>query len=264
MARLHPAVISVVKLDLKKGFFARFRSALEAAAIHPQPDFVIAAGHATHLPLLWITRKNGAQSVVLMKPTLPASWFGKCLVPEHDFPMGSPASNVILTKGAPNRVVAGEGGRKGKLFLIGGPSRTHGCDEASLIAQIRRISADGTWQLADSRRTPPSLLRAIRSELPGIEIFPHGEVESGWLAGRLAELEEVQVTEDSVSMIYEALTGGARVGVLSMPRLRPGNRVVRGLEKLQKEGYFASGEDGFPPLLAEADRCAGLILAPAD
>jgi mitochondrial fission protein ELM1 len=95
-----------------------------------------------------------------------------------------------------------------------------------------------------------------------MEIFPHQQTPPGWLAGKLSALETVWVTEDSVSMIYEALSGGAKVGVLEMPRLRPGARVIRGLEVLRAEGYF--DKDHPPQLLAEADRCAELILKESD
>jgi len=263
MARLRPAVISVVKLDSEKGFFGRLGAAVRAAADFPKPDFVIAAGHATHVPLLRISRKYGARSILLMKPSLPVSWFGWCIAPEHDFLSPPPAANLILSKGALNRVTAGTGMRKGKLFLIGGPSKTHGYDEAGLVSEIRRIAGNGGWQLADSRRTPATFLPAIRKEIPEMEIFPHQESKPGWLAGKLAELGEIRVTEDSVSMIYEALTGGARVGVLEMPRLRPDARVVRGLETLAKEGYLDGGSSRQPPPLAEANRCAAIILAGA-
>ena len=258
MARLQPVGISVVKLDSEKGFFGRIRSAVKSAADFPAPDFVIATGHATHVPLLWISRKYGAPSILLMKPSLPLSWFGWCIAPEHDFPLPPSATNIILSKGALNRVTAGTGMRKGKLFLIGGPSKTHGYDEVGLVSEIRRISGNGDWQLADSRRTPASFLPTVRKEIPEMEIFPHQETQPGWLAGKLAELEEIHVTEDSVSMIYEALTGGAKVGVLEMPRLRPDARVIRGLEKLKADGRL-DGRNSEP--LAEADRCAGIILS---
>lgn len=264
MARLRPAEISVVEIDFSNGIFARIRAALREAEKHPKPDYIIAAGHSTHLPLLWIARKLSARSVVLMKPSLPLAWFDWCIAPEHDFPTASPAANLITSKGALNRVVARKKPRKGRLFLIGGPSKSHEYDEAALLAQIRSISAEGSWQLADSRRTPPSLLTAVRKELPQIEIFPHQQTKPGWLAEKLAELEEIHVTEDSVSMIYEALSGGAKVGVLAMPRRRENSRVAKGLAKLADEGYFSQNGISSPPILAEADRCAALILAAQD
>ena len=250
--------VHVVALDFRKGFFARLREVVAATEALPRPAIVISTGHSTHVPLLWISRKYDARSIVMMKPSLPIAWFGTCIAPEHDFEGKVVPRNVITSKGALNRVIAGDHARKGKLFLIGGPSKTHGYDEAALVSRISDIAGDEPWQLADSRRTPASLLPALAVALPNLEIFPHGETKPGWLAGKLSELEEIFVTEDSVSMIYEALSSGARVGVLEMPRLRRNSRVLRGLEKLEKEGYF----DQSKPLkiLAEADRCAGLVI----
>ncbi len=261
MARKEPAEISILTLPPGKFLPTRTVSALKSSAGLAKPGLVIAAGHSTHLPLLLLSRKYNARSILLMKPTLPASWFGWCVAPEHDFPTPPSAGNIITSRGALNRVRPGHGPRQGKLFLIGGPSKTHGYDEPALVSEIRTIAGDGTWQLADSRRTPPTFLPAVRKALPHLEIFPHRETQPGWLAERLAALEEVRVTEDSVSMIYEALTGGAKTGILPMPRLRPDNRIIRGLEKLAEDGYLLPGGDGSPPVLREADRCAGIILA---
>ena len=240
-----------------KGTIGRIRMAL-ATDRRPKPDFVIAAGSATHLPLFFAARNYAAHSIVLMKPSLPVRLFGTCIIPEHDFTKAPKAPNVILTKGAPNRVIPSPGSRSGKMFLIGGPSKTHGYDEALLVSQIAEIAGDEPWQLADSRRTPPTLLPALKAAVPNLEVFPYGETKSVWLAGKLSELEEIRVTEDSVSMIYEALSSGARVGVVGMPRLRPGARVLRGLMALEEQGYLRGD---IPKTLAEADRCAGIILA---
>ncbi len=258
VARLRPAEIHTLRLEMGKGTFGRFRAAVAGASQFPRPDYVIAAGHATHPAALWIARKYGARSISLMKPSLPVSWFDVCICPEHDF-IGKPVPpNVITSKGALNRVRPAVGGRSGKIFLIGGPSKTHSYDEAALIAQIREIATNGEWQVADSRRTPETFLPALRKALPGLTLFPHQETQPGWLAAMLSTAETVWVTEDSVSMIYEALTGGAKVGVLEMPRLRPDARVIRGLEALKAEGFFDTQKTPRP--LAEADRCAAMML----
>jgi mitochondrial fission protein ELM1 len=256
MGRRCPVEIRTLRLDSGKGAIGRIRMALSMDA-RPKPDFVIAAGSATHLPLLLTARKYGAHSIVLMKPGLPKALFGTCIIPEHDFTQAPRAANIILTKGAPNRVTPSDAPRSEKMFLIGGPSKTHGYDEAALVTRIAEIAGDGPWQLADSRRTPPTLLPALKAAVPNLEVFSHGETKPGWLAGKLSLLEEIRVTEDSVSMIYEALSSGARVNVLEMPRIRPGARVLRGLAALEEQGYF--GGDA-PKTLAEADRCAGIIL----
>lgn len=254
MARLRPASIRTIRLDPAKGTFGKIREALAAGK---RPDFIIAAGHSTNIPLLFAARKYGAHSIVLMKPGLPMNWFGTCVVPEHDFKQLPDRENIITTKGALNRVVPTKGHRSGKIFLIGGLSKTHGFDGDALIRRIAEIAEDGGWELADSRRTPPAFLPALEKAVSGIQVHRHQETRPGWLAERLSGAKEVWVTEDSVSMIYEALTGGASVGVLEMPRLRPDARVIRGLETLRAEGWL---DGSCPEPLAEADRCAGIIL----
>jgi hypothetical protein len=69
-------------------------------------------------------------------------------------------------------------------------------------------------------------------------------------------------------MIYEALTSGARVGLLPMPRLVPGSRVVRGVDSLVADGFLTPFENWLknqriappPEVLNEADRCARLVV----
>lgn len=259
IARLCPVEIHALRLDMSKSLLGRLKAALADATRFPKLDYILAAGHATHPAALLIARKYGARSISLMKPSLPVSWFDTCICPEHDF-IGKPIPpNVITSKGALNRVKPAEGERAGKIFLIGGPSKTHGYDEAALIARIREIAADGEWQIADSRRTPETFQTALRKELPALTFFPHQETQPGWLAAKLSSAETVWVTEDSVSMIYEALTGGAKVGILEMPRLKQNARVIRGLEILKADGYFDTRATNRP--LAEADRCAALLLS---
>lgn len=260
MSRRMATDCHLLRLDMSKGAWSRTRKALNDSKDFPEPAYVISAGHGTHLSLLYLARKFGACSILLMKPGLPVTWFDWCIAPEHDFKMPPASERIIVSKGALNRVVSNGGGKSGKLFLIGGPSKIHGYDENALIEKIRKISSDGSWQVADSRRTPETFLESLKNEIPDIEVYPHQETESGWLATKLPTLEEVWVTEDSVSMIYEALTSGAKVGILEMPRLRPDARVIRGLEQLKAEGYFTGNGIGSSKTLQEADRCAGIIL----
>ena len=68
-------------------------------------------------------------------------------------------------------------------------------------------------------------------------------------------------------MIYEALSCGAQVGLLPMPRIKKAGRVARGVENLLEEqriiAYSSWQASHQLPVnqdvLAEADRCAELI-----
>jgi mitochondrial fission protein ELM1 len=230
-----------------------------------RPALLVGAGHATHLTLLALKRCWGVPAVVLMKPSLPLRLFDLCLIPEHDAPPSR--ANVMATRGALNRMqpaakVPGSG-----MILIGGPSRNSGWQETRLLEQLRALVRRDPrpWRLTTSRRTPASTLAQL-ARLQGVELFPVDSTGPGWLPDQLATTEQCWVTEDSVSMIYEALTAGCAVGALEVPWQRKG-RLYRGLQQLKQRGLLtAYAQWSGAPLQAPAEgfnesaRCAEAIL----
>ncbi len=268
IGRRVPCHIHRIPLAGKRGILGRIRAAVLASTSLPKPDLILGAGHATHAALWWLGRKNSAPTVVLMKPSMPIGWFSFCLCPEHDFPAGAEKPGLILTRGALNRVVAGDGEKTGKLILIGGPSKTHGWDGGAVLDRLAQATDRGGWELSDSRRTPQGFLEEARAKLPGVTLFSHRDTPADWVAEKLRGAKEVWVTEDSVSMVYEALTSGARVGLLPAPRRAAASRVIQGIESLIAEGFVTpfdrwreSQRIAAPPHpLQEADRCAAILL----
>ncbi len=272
MARLRTCEIQRISLAGHRGLLARMRAASVASAALPPPDLIVAAGHATHPALLWLARKHRVPGIVLMRPSLPVSWFDLCIAPAHDFKHAPASPNILTTIGALNRVhVNAAAPRRGGLMLVGGPSVTHAWNAEELLDALDCISGaagSGPWQLTDSRRTPPDWLAQARQRLPQVTLFNHAATTSDWLPACLAAAAEVWVTEDSVSMIYEALSSGARVGLLPVPRKQRDTRVLRGLDQLAENGWVTSYASwcqtrqlAAPPQpLREADRCAQEIL----
>jgi uncharacterized protein len=209
----------------------------------PPPDLLIGAGHRTHLPLLAARRAHGGRTVVLMKPSLPRAWFDLCVLPEHD---GITGANVLTTRGALNPVEAGRKNARAGLILIGGPSRHHGWNENDILRQVETIvvrESDSGWTLTTSRRTPSSTTaRLCALTFSNLTVVPMAETGPGWLPERLASAAQVWVTEDSVSMVYEALTANAATGVLGVPAKRA-SRVARGIVALTREGLVTDFAD---------------------
>lgn len=270
IGRIRPVRVSKIALGEEKGAISRFRRAWRESSTLPLPHLLFGAGHAVHPALLALARKTGAPCVVMMKPTLPSALFDLCLIPEHDLGKASPPENVIPTLGALNRVPPPAAAhRSGGLILLGGPSSSHGWNGPELLEAIKRIvESGGPWAATDSRRSPAGTLEELSRAAPGIEIHPHGETGPDWLPARLASAAEVWVTEDSVSMIYEALSSGAKVGLLPVPALKKAGRVARGIAKLAEEGFVKRFRDWSPQtgladpprVLREADRCAEIVL----
>lgn len=229
-------------------------------------DLLIGAGHRTHWSLLLYKRLTGAPAVVLMKPSLPLSWFDLCLIPRHDAPVPHP--NVIVTEGALNPMQPGESQQGRAIILIGGPSKHFGWNDEQLISQLTDVvNAGGSWLLTTSRRTPDSFLQTLAdARLKNVEVVPFESTGPGWLAERLSEAPQCWVSGDSVSMVFEALTAGCAVGILELP-VKSANRITRGLQFLIDDKKVMPFSDWQPqtglPLpvapLDEATRCAKLI-----
>ncbi len=234
----------------------------------PAPNLILGAGHATHFALLAARKKYGGRSIVLMTPSLPSRFFDLCVVPQHD-KIG--ADNIIVTQGVLNPIEASPLlHREQVLFLIGGISKHFDWDNSLVIEQILAIvdtAPKSCFMLTNSRRTPPSFLSELKEKSQSnLEIIPWEQTEPGWVAEQLSQSHTVWVTEDSVSMIYEALTSGALVGLLQLT-MRKESRVVHGVKSLVNRGQvtpFSSWEKGRKLVqqtkpFNEARRCADSI-----
>jgi len=234
----------------------------------PTPDLIVGAGHATHLTLLAARRAGGGRTVVLMKPSLPRRCFDLVIVPRHD---GLAAdARTLVTEGALNRLrpAAARDPQRG-LMLIGGESPHFQWDGDAVQVQIRSVLArtpEVQWTLTTSRRTPAEFL----ADLPAAQnltVAPHTATGPDWLPQQLAGCGLAWVTPDSASMVYEALTAGAAVGVFDLP-VNPRSRVGWAIAELADAArvtrfvtWCAHGtlHPNTQPL-AEADRCAAWIL----
>ncbi len=244
---------------------------LPLAASYPDPDLIIGAGHDTHLGLLAARRARGGRAIVLMTPTLPRRCFDLCIIPEHDQPPAS--DDIIVTRGALNRIRPRRRAQQGPgLILVGGPSRHFAWRDDDVIRQIAQLlqsEAATPWTLTTSRRTPPALaerLLEMQDRRFGVVLFE--DTSPDWIAMQLGRAGCVWVSEDSASMVYEALTSGAPVGLLTLQRSHP-SRLSQGLDNLVRSGWLGRFDDWQkgrpltppPAPLNEAARCADAILS---
>ncbi len=229
----------------------------------PRPDLLIGAGHATHWHLLAARRAVGGRAVVLMRPGLPGGLFDLCLIPEHDRP--GTAANVLVTTGVLNTQSRSQNRSANQgLILVGGPSPHYHWEDREVLAQIDALLVARpqlTWRVLVSRRTPQSFTARLR-ERTGLTLLS-ADVRDNPVAEALATAAEVRVSEDSVSMVYEALTAGAPTGLVAVTR-RTGNRITAGVDALVARGWVAAPGDWqtppAAPLLDEAGRCAEWIV----
>lgn len=265
LSQLHEVSVKWIVVESRvKGIFKRLLGKFSPSG-SAKPDFLLAAGHRTHLHLLALKFSLGRPIVVMMKPSFPLSWFDVCLIPRHDQVANRP--NVIETLGAINRVIPSNNKQKNTgLIMLGGPSKHYQWHDANVMQSIKKVLKQKPqieWQVGSSRRTPDSLIVDMQTTFPNIQISTPDTVEKDWLPKQMQLAEHIWVTEDSVSMVYEAMTSGAQTGIILLNKNKQ-NRITEEMQKLLKEKRVASLESplehAMPPL-NEAQRCAKILLS---
>jgi mitochondrial fission protein ELM1 len=116
--------------------------------------------------------------------------------------------------------------------------------------------------MVGTSHTPTETERRLQ-DLVGQNVIymSHHETDPKWLFARLQDAEQVWLTEDNLTMIYQALTAEAAVGVLTLPR-RKTSREIAALEGLVV--FFPAWQAGTAlraphPPFNESARCAAEI-----
>lgn len=244
-------------ISLIKALFSSKNTLFEQA-----PDFIFGVGSHTHFRV-WLLGKifKKAKTVILMKPNLPIAWFDYAVIPEHD---GIPAnSRVIVTRGALNPIRNENRHQKARILIaLGGSSKRHQWNQEKVLLSVQQIvehNPNSEIILTTSRRTPAEFIDILRQQsfAKYLQICPVEQTPQGWIFEEMQKAEAVWVTEDSVSMIYEALTAGCRVGVIAMDRLKQ-DRITNSVDVLLEKKFIANVSDiNLLPegqLLQEADR----------
>lgn len=232
------------------------------------PDLIMSVGSHTQLRALLLARGYPkAKSIVLMKPNYPRTCFDYAVIPAHD---GVEASErTLISQGALNPIVNQHRHQSNRILIaLGGSSKRHTWDSSKAQHAIQHIvvqNPDAQIVLTTSRRTPQEFLNLLQQQAfaSKLEIFPVEQTPQGWIFEQMQLAEAVWVTEDSVSMIYEALTAGCRVGVIEMQRNRQ-DRITASVDQLLQQQMISAALEinglAAPIKLQEADRIAALIL----
>lgn len=263
--------VDVAYIPLRGSLFQRLKQSKVACsklAKSGSPDLLIATGHATHLALINAKKVHGGKSLVLMRPSFPKAFFDYILVPRHDHPKMHP--KVIPTEGAlaPTKI-AKKAKNKG-LILIGGPDKRTIWNNDAVQYQVASICAaqpEIKWTLTTSRRTPKNFLDHFPT-FDNLQVVDWQQTPSDWLINSLADSSYCWVSQDSISMLYEALSAQCAVGVIELKRNKRKDKISRNLDRLTSENYLTlySQWDQSTPLpisqhkLEEHRRCAKIIL----
>ena len=223
----------------------------------PWPDLLISCGRRSAAVSAAVRRANGGRTftVHIQNPRAPLRCFDLVVPLRHD---GLAGPNVVASRAALHPDNAGQA--RDRWSAMAGPnSATSMSPSCSAAGRGRyRFTRETVDQLADglarldgpiavtaSRRTEPGVVAALKARLPDAR-FWDGAGPNPYL-GMLALARHIVVTEDSVSMVSEAIATGKSVHVAKMAG---GSRRLAPFPRLAQERRHR------PPLRRPARRVA--------
>lgn len=209
----------------------------------PVCEQVVSTGSTTYYPNRVISKKLGAQSVAIMLPRgYQGAHFDLIIAQAHDNP---PVTNHVLVLPVnlscpqPQGLVKRSGMGPCVAFIIGGPSRHFHMDNKALADQLDQIYTlfpGGEFFVTTSPRTPPEVDQLIQDRPFDYRVI-YSREQLNPIADFLEHSDYVFVTEDSTSMISEAVTfGRACVEILSLSSTGEKNKVGRMIQTLEDKG----------------------------
>ena len=210
-------------------------------------DLFVGAGSTTYYALKFYARRYTKPSIALMYPKGYRKDFSVIIAGAHDCP--KPRANlkispVSLSFSRPQGLYRPQ--RKSIGFIIGGPNSCFEMGDEILkqIEGVRTQFADCEFALTTSPRTP----RATESALEKLSwdysvIYSREPVNP--IGDFLAQCEWVFISEDSVSMISEAVSNGsANVAILSLKRKDAHNKFDDFISALVSTGHARRYSEG--------------------
>lgn len=233
-------------------FFNQYAFSKDSDKISPPwPDITICSGRKSIPAALYIKQASKGKTLIvqIQDPRCNPALFDLVFVPTHDPTRGQ---NVHTILGGLNRITDEKLNTENNKFpaffknkkekiaiLIGGKSKAHHFTDESikkLCDQLKALSNNYNLMITASRRTGEEYISYLKNELSANQsvYFYDGNGENPYFAF-LARADYILCTEDSVSMISEALTSGKPTYIIKM--LGGGKRIDKFHADIINNGY---------------------------
>ena len=226
-------------------------------------EFVVSCGSGLAGVNIFMSKENNAKNVVVMKPDIitGAHKFNLAVIPKHDRPPRT--RNIVATTIAPNlmdvETLKADGERLKKVIdlesdnvislFVGGNN-----PEFSLNREIAEAVVDELLRFCEkhnakllvttSRRTSHDVEHLLKERLKDkasckLLIIANEKNLEGAVSGMLSLSRLAVVSEESISMISEAVSSGKRTVVFNLKKRKDNiTKHERTLNELAKEGYI--------------------------
>lgn len=210
----------------------------------PQCPLVVSAGSETYYPNRVLAKAMGARSVAIMLPKGFRYDFDLIVAQQHDQP--PERKNILslpvnLSFPEPQGLVARSNNKQCVSLIIGGSSRHFRIDVNSIEKQMQQIFTlfpGADFMATTSRRTPPEIEALVEQGPFRYKVIASKE-QTNPIPDFLAISDYVFVTEDSTSMISEAVSfGKSNVEVLSLNKIGSSGKIERMILSLEQNKYL--------------------------
>lgn len=203
---------------------------------------IVSAGSATYYAGKLLARQLKVPAVAIMLPRGYRYNFQLIIAQQHDRP--PQRTNILplpvnLSWTEPQGLVTRGADRPCVALIVGGPSRHFRIDHQRLHAQVKQIFAlfpAADLLLTTSRRTPAEV-ETMLEQFPFRRSIIYSQEPVNPIPDFLAICDYIFVTEDSTSMISEAVTfGHANIEILPLPTTAERNKVGVMVDDLARRG----------------------------
>ena len=213
-------------------------------------DLFVGSGSTSYYALKFYARRYARPSIALMYPKGYRKDFSVIIAGAHDRPKlraNLKISPVSLSFSRPQGLYQPQ--RKSIGFIIGGPNSCFEMGDEILkqIETVRAQFADCEFALTTSPRTPQATESALAKLGWNYSVIYSREPVNP-IGDFLAQCEWVFISEDSVSMISEAVSNGsASVAILSLKRKDAHNKFDDFISALVSAGHARRYSEGAKP-----------------
>lgn len=233
-------------------FYLNSKALFEIAGEVPDVQFVVSAGSDTYYANRVIAKSLAARSVAIMLPKGFRYDFDMIVAQEHDQP--PKADNIVtvpvnLSYPEPQGLVKPVEGKTCVSVIIGGSSRHFRMDSKRVEGQLKQVYdlfPDADFLATTSRRTPADVEALVEQGPFRYKVIASKENVNP-IPDFLAISDYVFVTEDSTSMISEAVTcGQSFVEILPLEKFGSTGKIERLVSSLEMEGrlHIFDGKTG--------------------
>ncbi|HOO55367.1 MAG TPA: ELM1/GtrOC1 family putative glycosyltransferase [bacterium] len=248
----HPFILFLVQKVTKSSM---------SSLIKFSPDLIISAGSFTHPVTYLLSKIWNSKTVVCMRPSLlSVEDFDLVVVPRHD-EYRCRGGNIIYTMGATSHIsegfifaeaaalypkLKGEVKRPIGLLIGGNSSRNFITPEMAqeIVGEVLLACEENEISVltTTSRRTPLEAEKNVKEQLEehpnSAYLLLASESNDNPVPGIIGMCEVVIVTEDSVSMVSEIISGGKYAIVVKVGRSRKGFKFEKLFNDLMDEQYI--------------------------